>query len=230
MERNAGQHSLHLTVGKPVGLASEARCLPRRRPGLYEPERLDHRRRRHAHDGEPHQLAVYASDAADELSRRAMAAWPRTSSSRAAKASAPTASPTLKPATRSPTGFSADGYFYNVSDLVNQWWCDGKYTFNAKGSICAVHRAAGRYREQLGAVVYRQGRQPSLRRATRLKYHEKLCLCRRLRSDTLADRFGVPAEERHLQQHELPDLGEVDARILPAAQRAAVLHGEEHAA
>ncbi|MGB6952232.1 MAG: OprD family outer membrane porin [Candidatus Cybelea sp.] len=35
----------------------------------------------------------------------------------------------------SPMGFSVDGYFYNVSDLVNQWWFDGKYTFNAKGSI-----------------------------------------------------------------------------------------------
>ncbi|MBV9718399.1 MAG: copper amine oxidase N-terminal domain-containing protein [Candidatus Eremiobacteraeota bacterium] len=27
-------------------------------------------------------------------------------------------------------GFSADGYFYGVSDLVNMWWGDGKYTFN----------------------------------------------------------------------------------------------------
>ena len=27
-------------------------------------------------------------------------------------------------------GFSANGYFYNVSDLVNMWWGDGKYTFN----------------------------------------------------------------------------------------------------
>jgi hypothetical protein len=27
-------------------------------------------------------------------------------------------------------GFDADGYFYNVSDLVNMWWFDGKYTFS----------------------------------------------------------------------------------------------------
>ncbi len=27
-------------------------------------------------------------------------------------------------------GFSANGYFYSVSDLVNMWWGDGKYTFN----------------------------------------------------------------------------------------------------
>ena len=25
--------------------------------------------------------------------------------------------------------FSADGYFYGVSDIVNMWWFDGKYTF-----------------------------------------------------------------------------------------------------
>ena len=30
------------------------------------------------------------------------------------------------------TGFAADGYFYNVSDLVNMWWGDGKYTFPGK--------------------------------------------------------------------------------------------------
>ena len=29
--------------------------------------------------------------------------------------------------------FSADGYFYNVSDLVNMWWCDGKYAFSNSG-------------------------------------------------------------------------------------------------
>jgi Copper amine oxidase N-terminal domain len=29
-------------------------------------------------------------------------------------------------------GFAADGYFYNVSDLVNMWWGDGKYTFPGK--------------------------------------------------------------------------------------------------
>jgi hypothetical protein len=28
------------------------------------------------------------------------------------------------------TGFSANGYFYGVSDLVNMWWFDGKYTFD----------------------------------------------------------------------------------------------------
>ncbi len=26
-------------------------------------------------------------------------------------------------------GFAADGYFYGVSDLVNMWWFDGRYTF-----------------------------------------------------------------------------------------------------
>jgi hypothetical protein len=29
-------------------------------------------------------------------------------------------------------GLSADGYFYGVSDLVNMWWGDGKYTFSGK--------------------------------------------------------------------------------------------------
>jgi hypothetical protein len=29
----------------------------------------------------------------------------------------------------SPLGFSADGYFYGVSDLANMWWGDAKYTF-----------------------------------------------------------------------------------------------------
>jgi hypothetical protein len=28
-------------------------------------------------------------------------------------------------------GFSANGYFYGVSDLVNMWWFDGAYTFDA---------------------------------------------------------------------------------------------------
>ncbi|HZY97417.1 MAG TPA: hypothetical protein VFE35_09960 [Candidatus Cybelea sp.] len=28
-----------------------------------------------------------------------------------------------------PSGISADGYFYGISDLVNIWWFDGKYTF-----------------------------------------------------------------------------------------------------
>jgi hypothetical protein len=28
------------------------------------------------------------------------------------------------------TGFSADGYFYGVNDLVSMWWLDGKYTFD----------------------------------------------------------------------------------------------------
>jgi len=28
------------------------------------------------------------------------------------------------------SGFSADGYFYGVSDLVSMWWFDGKYQFN----------------------------------------------------------------------------------------------------
>jgi hypothetical protein len=28
------------------------------------------------------------------------------------------------------TGFAADGYYYGVSDLVNMWWFDGKYTFD----------------------------------------------------------------------------------------------------
>jgi hypothetical protein len=32
-----------------------------------------------------------------------------------------------------PTGFSADGYFYNVQDLVNMWWGDGKYQFSNTG-------------------------------------------------------------------------------------------------
>src|ERR1700733_10847195 len=27
-------------------------------------------------------------------------------------------------------GFSADGYFYGVSDLVNMWWFDGSYMFD----------------------------------------------------------------------------------------------------
>ncbi|MGC2649213.1 MAG: hypothetical protein WA304_00225, partial [Candidatus Cybelea sp.] len=30
------------------------------------------------------------------------------------------------------TGVAVDGYFYNVSDLVNMWWGDGKYTFAGK--------------------------------------------------------------------------------------------------
>jgi hypothetical protein len=29
-------------------------------------------------------------------------------------------------------GIAVDGYFYNVSDLVNMWWGDGKYTFAGK--------------------------------------------------------------------------------------------------
>jgi hypothetical protein len=33
----------------------------------------------------------------------------------------------------SPMGFSVNGYFWNVSDLVNQWWGDGKYTFGNMG-------------------------------------------------------------------------------------------------
>ena len=33
-------------------------------------------------------------------------------------------------ASPSGTGFAADGYFYGVSDLVNMWWGDAKYTFN----------------------------------------------------------------------------------------------------
>jgi hypothetical protein len=32
-----------------------------------------------------------------------------------------------------PTGFSAHGFFYNVADLVNMWWFDGKYAFSDKG-------------------------------------------------------------------------------------------------
>jgi len=32
-------------------------------------------------------------------------------------------------ASPSGTGFSADGYFYGVSDLVNMWWGDAQYTF-----------------------------------------------------------------------------------------------------
>ena len=105
----------------------------------------------------------------------------------------------------SPMGFSVNGYFYNVSDLVNQWWFDGKYTFNAKGSICAVHRAAGRYREQRGTVVHRQDRQPSLWCASRRNVREELPADVRLRSDSMAHRLGLSAEERHLQQLELPD-------------------------
>ena len=35
--------------------------------------------------------------------------------------------------TPGPVGFSADAYFYNVQDLVNQWWFDGKYAFSDKG-------------------------------------------------------------------------------------------------
>ncbi len=30
----------------------------------------------------------------------------------------------------SPSGFSADGYFYGVNNIVTMWWGDGKYTFN----------------------------------------------------------------------------------------------------
>ena len=30
------------------------------------------------------------------------------------------------------TGFSADGYFYGMYDLVNMWWGDGKYVFPGK--------------------------------------------------------------------------------------------------
>ena len=33
-------------------------------------------------------------------------------------------------ASPSGTGFAADGYYYGVSDLVNMWWFDGKYTFD----------------------------------------------------------------------------------------------------
>jgi hypothetical protein len=32
-----------------------------------------------------------------------------------------------------PTGFSADANFYNVADLVNMWWFDGKYAFSNSG-------------------------------------------------------------------------------------------------
>ncbi len=32
-----------------------------------------------------------------------------------------------------PVGFSADAYFYNVQDLVNMWWFDGKYAFSNTG-------------------------------------------------------------------------------------------------
>jgi hypothetical protein len=32
-----------------------------------------------------------------------------------------------------PVGFSADANFYNVSDLVNMWWFDGKYAFSNSG-------------------------------------------------------------------------------------------------
>lgn len=30
------------------------------------------------------------------------------------------------------TGFSANGWFYNVSDIATMWWGDGKYTFHGK--------------------------------------------------------------------------------------------------
>jgi hypothetical protein len=32
-----------------------------------------------------------------------------------------------------PAGFSANAYFYGVSDIVNIWWFDGKYTFGSHG-------------------------------------------------------------------------------------------------
>ncbi len=32
------------------------------------------------------------------------------------------------------SGFAADGYFYNISDIVNIWWGDGRYTFPGKWS------------------------------------------------------------------------------------------------
>jgi hypothetical protein len=31
--------------------------------------------------------------------------------------------------TNTPSGFSATGYFYGISDLVNIWWFEGKYTY-----------------------------------------------------------------------------------------------------
>jgi hypothetical protein len=30
-----------------------------------------------------------------------------------------------------PNGIQVNGYFYGVSDIVNQWWFDGKYTYSA---------------------------------------------------------------------------------------------------
>ena len=52
--------------------------------------------------------------------------------------------PMAEPDTRNPsgTGLAANGYFYNVADLVNMWWFDGKYTFAASWRRSSPCKAA----------------------------------------------------------------------------------------
>ena len=120
-------------------------------------------------------------------------------------------------------GFTANGYFYGVSDLVNMWWGDAKYTFN--GPLAPFIALQGGTESNAGQSVHREDQQPGLRRPDRRHRREELPADRRLRSDSVEDRYRHSAQERNLQQLQLSDLGQgSDARVFPPAQRRAVLY------
>ena len=120
-------------------------------------------------------------------------------------------------------GFSADGYFYGVSDLNNMWWFDGKYLLN-QHEVQPWIALQGGWNHKRRAILHRQDRQPSLRRAAWRQYPEELSGIGRLQRDSVEDRYRLSAQERNLQQLQLSDHRQRrDARVLLAAQCRAVL-------
>ena len=117
-----------------------------------------------------------------------------------------------------------NGYFYGVSDIVNMWWGDGKYTFNQ--AACAPFIALqGGTESNAGQSYIGKINSQVFGAQIGANITKNFQLTGRLRSDSVEDRFRLSAEERNLQQLELSDLREGrDARVLPAAQRRAVLH------
>ena len=101
-------------------------------------------------------------------------------------------------------GLAVDGYFYNVSDLVNIWWGDGKYTFAGKWApYIAVQ---GGTESNAGQSFVGKVDSQDFGAQIGFNPYRGVAVHCRLRSDSVEDRYGQSAHGRNLQQLQLPDL------------------------
>ena len=106
-----------------------------------------------------------------------------------------------------------NGYFYNVADLANMWWFDGKYVF--PGKLAPFIAMQGGWEQNSGQSYIGKIDSQVFGAQIGANVTKNSGSVGRLRFDPVADRLRLSAQRRDLQQLELSDLGESDARLLP---------------